>query len=892
MRSTISELSRDFMAWIFAVRAGWTLSVAICWLLLCSGLVSGHEPRWRKIEFFPPVVHVSPDYPARLVVMATASDGSMVDISLDPDTQLRAGAASRLLSLTQPGCQLAVAADAYSAASAYSANAAGESLHVQLLVGAQQLDIPVRVTSAESHSPTFAREVAAVLSKAGCNQGICHGNLHGKGGFRLSLRGDDPFFDFDAIARNEGGRRIDRFASELSLLLKKPSGQLAHQGGLRLPIDSVQYQWLERWIAEGSQWNSSTPFPSSTHVLDANEQLVSLRVYPAESLLASHCRQQQLVVVAEFADGAVRDVTTWAKYEASSPTGVSISPAGLVMAERAIDIGVSVSYLSGRAAARLTFLPANSAMSTESMSPAPTQLDAILERQLQRMQISPNPVADENVLLRRLYLTTLGRLPTVAEVQPYLESQTKDKYQRLVEQLLREPAYAKLWALRWSDLLRNEQKVMSPHGTAVWHAWMVQQFQRDVPLTEFVGAMLTSIGSTYENPPASFHRTHREPETAAETVGQVFLGVRIQCARCHNHPFDNWRQDDYYGLAAYFSTLRREQIDNDPKDKNDKHIITGDEIIKLASAPAEIWHPGLARNVPPKPLTVGYDQQLQATTSMDSRASADDPRSLHALAQWLTDDNRLFARNMANRVWFHIMGRGIVDPPDDFRDSNPASHPELLEYLTDELIRSDYSTRHLSRLILSSRAFRRTAIDALATPSAIEEPGLDGAAMFAGFPLRRMSAEMLYDAISDVTQTYVPQGNSSTDSAPVRMVDQPDVPERAGFLTTFGKPNRLLVCECERSSSVSLGQSLVLVNGPEVRDQLANRHNRLTLLQANKQSLNAVLDELYLAALTRLPSTQERAALQSYIVAHADPRLALEDILWALINSKEFPLVR
>ena len=500
------------------------------------------------------------------------------------------------------------------------------------------------------------------------------------------------------------------------------------------------------------------------------------------------------------------------------------------------------------------------------------------------MRLQPTEAAAENVFLRRLYLVVVGRLPTVAEAHEFLSSTNVDKRERLTEELLNHAGYAALWAMRWSDLLRNEQKVMSTEGARRWHAWMMEQIAADRPLSEFVAEMITTTGSTYEHPPASFHRTHRDPETAAESIGQVFLGVRLQCARCHNHPFDRWRQDDYYGLAAYFTTIERKQVDNAPKDKFDKHVISGDEVVSLAQKSATILHPGRASNVPPKPLTDTYTTDVEGKVSV---ATIPGVTPLEALANWLTDDNRLFARNMANRIWFHLMGRGIVDPPDDFRDSNPATNPELLEYLTDELIRSNYSVRHLSKLILASRTFARAAVDD------VHVQGLDAEANFAGYPLRRMSAEVLMDALSDVMQVSTKVEEQATSPTSLqRAVVRAEVPPGSGFLATFGKPNRLLICECERSNAVSLGQSLMLVNGADMRTKLAESTNCINAMLDAKMAFPQAIEELYFAALTRSPTPAESKCMEEYVTQAADARTAIEDILWALINSQEFAVIR
>ena len=833
-----------------------------------------------RVEIYPKQIVVSSDYPARFIAIETAADGSSVDRTREVAAALMA----------KSDAALTIGKDG-SLERNPSAPEKAALVEAEVQLNGQRILLEATVLERTSPSPDFPREISAILGKAGCNLGTCHGNLHGKGGFRLSLRGDDAELDYAAIVRGDSGRRVDSFAAELSLMLTKPSGQLAHLGGTRFEIGSTEYELLKRWIDEGCRWNANHSSPSVGASLQTGSVLTKLNVYPAQALLAPQCRSQQVIVTATFADGSIRDVTRWARYEPSLVTDVSVTADGFVTANKPLDVSVSVSYLSGRAATRLTFLPelqntdlASSEPPLIEHSSAPQRLDQIVENQLQRMRLQPTEAAADNVFLRRTYLVVVGRLPSVAEAHEFLAATNIDKRQRLTEELLNQTGYAALWAMRWSDLLRNEQKVMSSEGARLWHSWMMEQVATDRPLNDFFAEMITTIGSTYEHPPASFHRTHRDPETAAESIGQVFLGVRLQCARCHNHPFDSWRQDDYYGLAAYFSTIERKQVDNAPKDKFDKHVISGDEVVSLSQKAALILHPGRASNVPPKPLTDTYTTDVDGKVSFATIPGA---TPLEALALWLTNNNRLFARNMANRVWFHLMGRGIVDPPDDFRDSNPASNPELLAYLTDELIRSNYSVRHLSKLILSSRTFARAAVDD------VHMQGLDAEANFAGYPLRRMSAEVLMDALSDVTQVINKVDEQATTPTSLqRSIVRAEVPLGSGFLATFGKPNRLLVCECERSNAVSLGQSLMLVNGADMRTKLAESTNCINAMLDGKMALPQAIEELYFAALTRFPSPAESKYMTDYVTQAADSRTAIEDILWSLINSQEFAIIR
>jgi Protein of unknown function (DUF1549)/Protein of unknown function (DUF1553) len=826
-----------------------------------------------SIEIYPRQITVSNQYPARFIAIETMADGSAVDRTRDVAALMTKQHPALLI-----GSNGTLERDP-------NAPLDGSLVEVEANLDGRRTLLKANILQSSDPSPVFAREVSAILGKAGCNLGTCHGNLHGKGGFRLSLRGDDAELDYRSIVRDSAGRRVDPFAAARSLMLTKPSGQLAHQGGTRFELGSTEYAILKRWIEEGCRWNSEFGLPSSAGTrAQPAETLTTLNVYPPQAMLAPDCRSQQVVVTATFADGATRDVTRWARYEPSLPTDVNVTADGLVTATKPLDVSISVSYLSGRAATRLTFLPELPASKAPEEMAAPQRLDQLVENQLSRMRLQAREAAAENVLLRRIYLVVIGRLPTSAEARDFLTSTAPDKRERLTESLINQPGYAALWAMRWSDLLRNEQKVMSPEGARGWHAWMIEQVAADRPLTEFVGEMITTVGSTYEHPPASFHRTHRDPETAAESIGQVFLGVRLQCARCHNHPFDRWRQDDYYGLAAYFATVERKQVDNAPKDKFDKHVISGDEIISFADKPAMILHPGRAASVPPKPMTETY--------AIDVDGQAIDPKKLEgtpmeALAGWLTRGNRQFARNMANRIFFHLMGRGIVDPPDDFRDSNPPSNPELLEYLTDELIRSNYSVRALTKLILSSRMFARAAVDD------VHIQGLDAEANFAGYPMRRMSAEVLMDALSDVTQVISKvEEQAAATTASQRAVARAEVPPASGFLATFGKPNRLLVCECERSNAVSLGQSLMLINGSDMRDKLAESRNCISAMLDSKTSLPQTIDDLYMATLTRTPTPTESACMVDYVTQSSNARAALEDVLWALINSQEFAVIR
>lgn len=539
-----------------------------------------------SLRIVPPSMVASGEHPARFTVLLVGADGTVRDVTRADDLELRFDVPE----------VAAVAGDQM-----IRANQVGTA---ELTAGWNGLTATAQVDVARvaPQRPNFPVDVSAVLSKAGCNLGTCHGSLHGKAGFRLSLRGDDPAFDFRSVVRSQAGRRIDWLQPDQSLLLRKPSGRVAHRGGLRLPADSDDYQTVLRWLQAGGRWTSEHAAPTidPTDLSSPRPPRVrALTVWPQEALVDPAATSMPLVVVAEMADGETRDVTRLARYESSVVSGVTISETGEVHADQPIDVAVSVSFLDARTQSRLVFLERSKTGAVERPAER-SPIDRLVGRRLEAMRIPAAEPASPAVFLRRLLLTATGRLPTAAEAREFLADRRPDRRSRWIDRALADRGYADLWALHWSDLLRNEQKVMSDAGAARWNAWLAEQFRADRPLNEMVHELVSSVGSTYDNPPASFHRTHRDPAVAAEAVGQVFLGVRIACARCHNHPFDVWKQDDYYGLASYFTTVRRKAIDNQPGDKLDKHIITGDEVISLAGKPPRIRHPGRSVEVPPE----------------------------------------------------------------------------------------------------------------------------------------------------------------------------------------------------------------------------------------------------------------------------------------------------
>ncbi len=733
--------------------------------------------------------------------------------------------------------------------------------HATLLVslGVRCAEVKLRVQRVTwIRTPGLRTDVVPLFSKAGCNMGACHGNLNGKGGFRLSLRGEDPAFDLASLTHDSSGRRVSLIAPECSLVVLKPTGLVPHEGGRRFGRDSIEARLLLDWIKHGAIGEGAKA-----------PRVRSLRIFPPERILAPGLFQQQLVVTAELDDGTTRDVTAQAAYDVSDPTRAEVSAAGLVKATRGCETAVSVRYMNGRGTARLAFLAETSNFVWRG-SPAAGPIDELVFAKLKAMRINPSGICNDSAFLRRAFLDAIGRLPEPGEARSFLDDRDPSKREKLVDRLVERPEFADFWALKWADVLRNEEKTMGEKGAWVFQRWLRDQIARDAPLDELVRRIVAGLGSTWQNPPSSFYRTNRDPMTAAETVSQVFLGIRLQCARCHNHPFDVWTQDDYFGLAAFFSNVSRKQINNTRRDKLDQHEINGDEMIYLA---------GHAELVQPRTGTL-----LQPTFpgGGPSTSKADEvDNALERLASWLTNNSRQFSRNLANRVWFHLLGRGIVEPVDDFRDSNPPSNPALLEALTASFEAHGRRLKPLVSEIMKSHTYQLGA--------APESSNDQDESNFSRAAVKLLPAESLLDGISQVLG--VTEGFSRAPDS-LRAAQLPGSMQGSPFLKSFGKPDRLLTCECERSEATTLAQAFQMINGETVRRKLELRSNRIGKRLDAGASDSDLLSEFYLTAVCREPTPEELSVIKAHLSKARDRRAGWEDVVWALINSKEFLLRR
>src|SRR4051794_19552483 len=688
--------------------------------------------------------------------------------------------------------------------------------------GSVEVKTTVQVEAMDRPAPvSFRRDVIPAFSQAGCNMGACHGTPTGKGGFKLSLRGYLPDQDYFTLSRDAGGRRINPLAADTSLILRKPLGLIPHEGGLRLTRGTKSHEFLRDWVAEGAKDDPNAP------------AAVRLEIVPGARVLNAPARSQQLVVLVHLADGTTRDVTPICYYDSSNPEIAAVDADAHVAFKTRGEVAVIAHYLDLVANIRLTHLvevPGFRAVEV----PDDNVIDRTVFAKLNRMRISPSDPCTDAEFIRRASLDTIGVLPSPAEVEAFLADPAPDRRARLVERLLKRPEFYDFWTLKFADILRSNARLIQSKGTYVFNRWIREQLERNTPMDEFVRSLLTADGSAMRTPAANYYRISRDPENSVETTAQLFLGVRIQCAKCHNHPFERWTQDDYYGFAAFFSRVRQK-----------KSLLADDEVI-FSARDGEVRQPRTGQVMKPKALggPVFDDPKV--------------PDRRVALAAWLTGPgNPFFAKSLVNRVWYHLVGRGIVEPVDDFRDSNPASNDELLDGLTAEFVKGGFDLKGLIRSIVNSRTYQLGA--------RTNELNAEDNLYFSHAFTRLLPAEVLLDAISTVTGTVTP-----FDGLPkgARATQIPDGKMENPFLKTFGRPARELACECERESDLNLSQALQLIGGATVNGKLRDDNGRMAQLARSSKTPEQISRELYLVALAREPSSTEVEAAVKHLTSN------------------------
>lgn len=704
---------------------------------------------------------------------------------------------------------------------------------------------------------SFANDIVPVLTKAGCNAGVCHAKAGGgQNGFELSLLGFEPQEDYDHLVREGRGRRLFPAAPEQSLLLRKASGQVPHGGGVRLAVDSYGYNLLRDWIRLGMP-----------RVGGADAELESIVVQPPRGTIAAG-GDQQLKAIAHYADGTNRDVTELALYESNDTAMAEVTEGG----------HVTVSDIPGKAAVMVRYqgkvavcsLSIPLAASVDQLPTKNNFIDESLLANLQELGIPPSPPCDDATFLRRVSLDIGGRLPTADEAREFLASDDPNKRANYIDQLLRSPDYADYFANKWTALLKNRRDDASDiTSNFAFHAWIRDSLLANIPYDQLVRELLAATGTVIGNPAVAWYKRVKEPKQQMEDVAQLFLGVRMQCAQCHHHPFERWSQDDYYGLTAFFS-----QVGRKPTATRGEDLIFHQRGVAAAK--------NIKTGAMIKPAALG-DQVGEISADLDPRLR---------LADWMAGpDNPFFAKSLVNRYWKHFFKRGLIEPEDDIRDTNPPTNPELLAALEDHFVSSGYDLKELVRVITNSSAYQLQSIP--------NEHNIADEQNYSRYYPRRLQAEVMLDAIDRLTGAQTSFANLPLGTRAVALPDN-SYNRASPFLRVFGRPEGSSVCECERVQSASLSQSLHLINASDIKSKLTTRAGTAERLADDSRPLAERIGELYLVAYARYPSDAELKTVEDYLAEPRvdaagkplDPKRAarenFQDLIWALINTKEF----
>lgn len=717
---------------------------------------------------------------------------------------------------------------------------------VQVEAAGMTASVRVEVTaSSVAAELDFENDIVPILSRYGCNASGCHGKAEGQNGFKLSVFGFDPKADFVALTQEGRGRRVFVAAPSRSLLLSKASGQSPHGGGSRIKPGSRAYERIQRWIESGAKLAAADP-----------AQLLRLSLTPGRRVVDMG-QSQQLRAIATYSDGREIDVTDETRYVTNQPALVSVDEDGVVTAGDAPGQAAVMANYMGRVDQFQILIPrATSLPLTDNSANDDHDIDGPVQAQLRRLRITSSPIAEDQEFLRRVYLDIIGTLPTPEEAQRFLTNSASDRRAALVDELLERPEYAVYWSLKWSDILHVDRQALGHKNAYAYYNWIQTQFKSNRPFDAIARDVVAAAGPLRDAPQGHFYSAVKGPGAQASSLSQIFLGVRIACAECHHHPFDRWSQTDFQGMASYFTVVKKTQSSRGPT-------------VFANNSPAARKHPRSGKLIHANPLGSARDA--------DGPAPRGDQRM--ELARWMTSaDNPWFSRAVANRYWAHFLGRGIVEPVDDFRATNPPSNPELLDALAARFSASGFDIKQLIRDITSSKTYQRSA-----TPNDTNQLDEQN---YSRRLFKRLEAEVLLDAIAHVTGVRdkfegVPFGS--------RAIGLWDSQTRNFFLKQFGRPMRKTACECERSSSPNVGQVLHLLNSQDLANKISHASGRAAKLSRQYTDDEPIIRELYLAALSRRPTEQELAAAREHLQGASQTRREnVEDLTWALINSLEF----
>jgi hypothetical protein len=717
--------------------------------------------------------------------------------------------------------------------------------HAEVVVSAAGLKttVPVHVADAASQPVDFVREVVPILGKIGCNQGTCHGSQAGRAGFKLSLRGYDPLFDYRALVDDVSGRRFNRALPAQSLMLLKPTQGVPHEGGFLFSEESRNYKTLYQWIAEGCVYKDTS-------------RVTKLEVFPSAPVLQNPKDTQQLIVIAHFPDGTSRDVTRDAICDTSNFEIATVGTTGRVEAVRRGEAAALVRYEGQYAVAPITVIGTRDGYAWKS-SPEFNFVDKHVNEKLRKMKLWASDLCTDSEFLRRISLDLTGVPPDIDQTLAFVADprESRVKRQEKTDQLLASSACVDHWTLKWSDLLLNKRKYVQEKGVWAFRNWLRQALTQNKPYDKFVAELMTASGGSLENPAANYYRIARDPSVVMENMTQVFLGIRFNCNKCHDHPFERWTQQQYYELSAYFSAVGRAQGSS-----------ADDEIVYTLRAPDAVINP----------RTNSAVKAVFPFTYTAMKVSTNDRRT--DLSEWLTSkDNPYFAKSLVNRYWSYFLGRGIIDPVDDIRAGNPPSNAELLDALTADFIDHGFDLKHLIRTITASHTYQRSY--------RTNDWNTDDQVNFSHAYPRRLTAEELYDA------TMVATGSPfEIPGAPpgFRAAQLPDPQIDVSFLDMFGRAPREAPCECERTTAVSLGQTLNLINGPTIANAISNPRGLIARRMAAGAKPKELVRDVYLSVLCRQPTPDESKRADAYMAEVKSPSDGAQDLMWALINSPAF----
>jgi hypothetical protein len=801
-------------------------SLAVLILLFVAGPASAAtKPALTELQCFPPALHLtSAKSRQTIVIEATYSDG----ITRDATSVARISFADRKVAKLDHAV-LTPLTDGRT--------------ELQISFSGRTIKVPVSVTNATvKPAISFKLDVMPVFMKAGCNAGSCHGTSRGKDGFHLSLFGYDPDGDYFRLTREQIGRRINLAIPQESLIVQKGLGAVQHTGGVRFGTNSELCQTLIGWLSSGGS-NDPPDVP----------KLTGIEIFPKACLLEGSNTVQRLVVQARYSDGMERDVTPLTMFISNNEVSARVAEDGAVTAGQRGEAFIQARFGEFNVGAQVIVIPKNLPYRWPAIA-ARNYIDEAVYGKLKKLRLVPSDVCDDPTFARRAFLDITGTLPAPEELRKFTEDKDSARRERLVDELLGRKEFAELWVMKWAELLeiRSRENRVSPKAAQLYFEWLRDQMLTNVPLDRIVQDLITASDSNFRNPPANYYQVEPDTLKIAENTAQVFMGMRIQCAQCHNHPFDRWTMNDYYSFAAFFAQVGRKPGD-DPR-----------ETVIFDKPGGEVKHP--LNGALMRPRFLGGD-----TPEIKGESRRE------VLARWLTStDNPYFAQNVANIVWSHFLGRGIIEPADDVRISNPASNAELLDALAANLVAYKYDFKKLVRDICTSRTYQ------LSTHPNDTNTGDER--NFSKAAIRRIRAEVLLDCISQVTETQdkfpgLPRG--------ARAVEIADGNTATFFLTTFGRASRTTVCSCEVKTDPNLSQALHLLNGDTLQTKIEQGGVVKKLLKQGDTPEN-ILEDLYLRCFSRPPTSEESANLKKFFSDDAKTEPVLNDVFWSLLNAKEF----